>query len=116
VGKPAEPYVVTGFFAAALDECGSSSSAVREAAEDTASALVGLANGWTFPRLIFPMLLISFQSTEWRVKYNGLARLEQCATSTSALQVNHLLPKLIPEITAQVFDTKAQVSLAERLL
>lgn len=111
LGKIVEPYVITGFLAAALDECGSSSSAVREAAEDTAAALVALASPWAFPRLIFPMLLISFTSTEWRVKFNALERLSQCAT-TSPDQVNLLLPKLIPEITAQIFDTKAQVTKA----
>lgn len=111
VGKPAEPYVLTGFLAAALDECGSSSSAVREAAEDTATALVALASPWAFPRLICPMLLLSLTSAEWRVKYTALERLSQCA-GTAPHQVNCLLPKLIPEITTQVFDTKAQVTKA----
>mmetsp|Transcript_41901 Transcript_41901/g.47610 ORF Transcript_41901/g.47610 Transcript_41901/m.47610 type:complete len:570 (-) Transcript_41901:116-1825(-) len=112
VGKPVEPYVVTGFLASALDECGSSVSAVREAAEDTSTALVALASPWSFPCLIFPMLLISLKSTEWRVKFNALERVSQCATTTATHQVNHMLPKLIPEITSQVFDTKAQVGKA----
>jgi len=111
VGKPAEPYIVSGFLAAALDECGSSSSAVREAAEDTATAIVGLASPWAFPKLISPMLVQSLASTEWRVKFNALERIAQCA-ETSPEQVNHLLPVLIPEITGQVWDTKAQVTKA----
>lgn len=111
VGKPAEPFVLTGFLAAAIDECGSASSAVREAAEDTATALVALASPWAFPRLICPMLLLSLTSAEWRVKYTALECLSQCAL-TSPNQVNYLLPKLIPEITNQVFDTKAQVTKA----
>jgi hypothetical protein len=111
VGKPAEPFVITGFLAAAIDECGSASSAVREAAEDTATALVALASPWAFPRLICPMLLLSLTSAEWRVKYTALECLSQCAL-TSPNQVNYLLPKLIPEITNQVFDTKAQVTKA----
>jgi elongation factor 3 len=113
VGKPVEPYVLTGFLAAALDECGSSSSSVREAAEDTATALIALASPWAFPRLISPMLVQSLTSTEWRVKYNAMERLSQCA-QTSPNQVNYLLPKLIPEITSQVFDTKAQVTKAAK--
>jgi elongation factor 3 len=111
LGKKAEPYVVGGFLAAALDECGSSSSTVRQAAEDAAVALVKLANPWAFPRLIFPLLMKALQSTEWRVKFNALERLSQCAT-TAPKQVCHLLPKLIPIITNQVWDTKAQVTKA----
>jgi len=111
LGKAAEPYVVGGFLAAALDECGSSSSSVRQAAEDAAVALVKLANPWAFPRLICPLLLKALKSTEWRVKFNALERLAQCAT-TAPKQVCHLLPKLIPVVTAQVWDTKAQVTKA----
>jgi elongation factor 3 len=111
LGKKAEPYVVGGFLAAALDECGSSSSTVRQAAEDAAVALVKIANPWAFPRLIFPLLVKALQSTEWRVKFNALERLSQCAT-TAPKQVCHFLPKLIPIITNQVWDTKAQVTKA----
>jgi len=111
VGKPAEPYIVGGFLAAALDECGSSASAVREAAEDTATALVNLASPWAFPRLICPLIVHSLNSTEWRVKATALERLAQCAT-TCPDQVNNLLPGLIPTVTGQVWDTKAQVTKA----
>jgi hypothetical protein len=111
LGRQAEPYMVGAFLAAALDECGSSSSSVREAAEDTATALVSLANPWAFPCLISPLLLNSLKSNEWRVKSNALDRLTQC-TSTSPVQVCRLLPMLIPHICPQVFDTKAQVTKA----
>lgn len=111
LGKPVEPYVVGGFIAAALDECGSSSSSVRQAAEDAAVALVKLANPWAFPRLICPLLVKALSSTEWRVKFNALERLSQCAT-TAPKQVCRLLPKLIPVVTNQVWDTKAQVTKA----
>jgi len=109
--RQAEPYMVGAFLAAALDECGSSSSSVREAAEDAAKALVSLANPWAFPRLICPLLLNSLKSNEWRVKSNALDRLTQC-TTTSPVQVCKLLPMLIPSICSQVFDTKAQVTKA----
>lgn len=111
VGKVAEPYVVGAFIVAALDECGSNSSSVREAAEDAATALVALANPWAFPTLISPLLLTALKSPEWRVKANALDRLTQCAT-TAPKQVCKILPELIPHITDQVWDTKAQVTKA----
>ncbi|CAJ1903510.1 unnamed protein product [Cylindrotheca closterium] len=111
LGKKAEPYVVGAFLAAALDECGSSSGEIREAAEDASTSLVQLANPWAFPSLICPLLLQSFKSKEWRVKANGLDLLAQCAT-TARSQVCNLLPTIIPACTDQVWDTKAQVTKA----
>jgi hypothetical protein len=111
LGKACEPFVVGAFLAAALDECGSTSSTVREAAEDTSTALVRLANPWAFPCLICPLLLKSLKSDEWRVKANAMDRIAQC-TLTAPAQVCHLLPTLIPAITGQVWDTKAQVTKA----
>jgi len=111
LGKAAEPYVVGAFIAAALDECGSNSSSVREAAEDAATALIRLANPWAFPALISPLLLKAMKSTEWRVKVNALDRLAQCA-ETSPKQVCRMLPLLIPGVTGQVWDTKTQVNKA----
>ena len=113
VGRKAEPYVVGAFLAAALDECGSTSSAVREAAEDTATAIITLAHAWAFPKIICPLLLQSLHTSEWRVKYNALDRLKQC-TTTARSQVYKLIPTLIPAIANQVWDTKAQVSKAAR--
>ena len=115
VGKAAEPFLVGAFLAAALDECGSSSSTVREAAEDTTTAIVTLAHPWAFPSLICPLLLQSLHTSEWRVKAAVLERLSQCATRTSPTQVQKLIPQLIPAITDQVWDTKAQVSKAARV-
>jgi hypothetical protein len=111
LGKKVEPYVVGAFLAAALDECGSNSGMIREAAEDTATALVQLANPWAFPFLLSPLLLQSFKAAEWRVKFNALQRLAQTA-KTSPKQVCRLLPLLIPAVTDQVWDTKPQVTKA----
>lgn len=111
LGQKAEPFVVGAFLAAALDECGSSSSDIRAAAEDAAIALVQLANPWAFPKLVCPLLLQSMKSTEWRVKATALERLAQCA-NTSPAQVCQLLPTIIPAVTDQVWDTKAQVTKA----
>ena len=113
VGKKSEPYVVGAFLAAALDECGSAHGSVREAAEDTATAIISLAHPWAFPKVICPLLLQSLHTSEWRVKSNALERLKQC-TSTAPVQVQKLIPTLIPAITNQVWDTKAQVSKAAR--
>mmetsp|Transcript_18334 Transcript_18334/g.44266 ORF Transcript_18334/g.44266 Transcript_18334/m.44266 type:complete len:627 (+) Transcript_18334:292-2172(+) len=109
LAKRAEPYMVGAFLMAALDECGSNSSSVREAAEDTAAALVKLANPWSFPRLIAPLILKALKSTEWRVKANAMDTLAKCAGSAPT-QVCQLLPTLIPAVTNQVWDTKAQVN------
>ena len=68
LGRQSEPYMVGAFLMAALDECGSNSSSVREAAEDTTAALVKLANPWAFPRLIAPLILKALKSTEWYVR------------------------------------------------
>jgi hypothetical protein len=111
LGKKAEPFVVGAFLAAALDECGSSSSEVRASAEDAATALVTLANPWAFPCLMCPLLLQSLKSKEWRVKANALDRLAQC-TITAPIQVCQLLPTIIPAVTDQVWDTKVQVNKA----
>ena len=111
IGKPSEPYVVGAFITAALDECGSNSSSVREAAEDAATALIKLANPYAFPSLISPLLLKAIKSAEWRVKVNALDRLSQCA-ETIPKQVCSALPVLIPGVTGQVWDTKAQVNKA----
>ncbi|VEU44991.1 unnamed protein product [Pseudo-nitzschia multistriata] len=111
IGKPAEPYVVGAFIAAALDECGSNSNSVREAAEDTATALVKLSNPFVFTSLLSPLLLKAMKSSEWRVKVNALDRLAQCA-ETAPKQVCSALPALIPGVTGQVWDTKAQVNKA----
>ena len=108
LGKEVEPFVVGAFLAAALDECGSNSSHVRQAAEDAASALISLANPWAFPCLICPLLMQSVKAFEWRVKVNALDRLAQCA-EIAPTQVCRMLPTLIPAVSGVVFDTKAQV-------
>ena len=113
VGKPAEPFIVGAFLAAALDECASANSAVREAAEDTATALCRLAHPWAFRRVLSPILLQSLQCTEWRVKAAALERIVQLS-ATAPAQVQKLIPTWIPAVTNQVWDTKAQVSKGAR--
>lgn len=106
--KSVEPYVVP-MLAAALDECGSSSSSIREAAEDATVAIVALANPLAASRLIVPVIFEALHSPEWRVKAAAMDRLSQVA-ELSPKQVSRLLPKIIPTVTAQVWDTKPQVT------
>lgn len=116
-GKSTEPYFVGAFLAAALDECASSSSSVREAAEDTCTALISICSPYSFRPIIAPILLQSLQCPEWRIKSAALDKLTQCCTSCSVehkLQVYNSIPTLVPALTNQVWDTKAQVSKAAR--
>lgn len=106
--KSVEPYVVP-MLAAALDECGSSSSSIREAAEDASVAIVSLANPLAASRLIVPVIFEALHSPEWRVKSAALDRLTQ-VSERAPQQVSRLLPKIIPTVTAQVWDTKPQVT------
>ncbi len=105
--KATEPFVVP-LLAAALDECGSSSSSVREAAEDASVAIVASANPFAASRFIVPVIFEALHSPEWRVKAAALDRLAQVA-ELAPRQVSRLLPKIIPTVTAQVWDTKPQV-------
>lgn len=107
LGKTAEPFVVP-LLAPTLEECASSSSNVRTAAEDTSKAIISLASPHATPRLICPVLFAAIQSTEWRVKVNALDRLSQLAT-TAPSQVSKMLPQIIPNVTGVVWDTKPQV-------
>jgi len=113
VGRPAEPYLVGAFVAAALDESSSSSLPVREAAEDYLTAVIYLVNPWAVPSILVPLLLQALHSKEWRVQTSALERIAQCAT-TAPTQMYQLLPTLLPALTNQVWVTKAQVSKAAR--
>ena len=108
--KSVEPFVVP-MLAAALDECGSSSSSLREAANDASMAIISLANPLAMPMLIIPVLFEALQSPEWRVKSTALERLSQVSTDAPR-QVSKMLPQIIPVVTAQIWDTKPQVTKA----
>lgn len=108
--KFVEPYVVP-LFAAALDECGSSSSSVRAAADDASEAIVSIANPLAVPMLLVPVVFEALRSPEWRVKSTALERLSQVA-ALAPRQTSKLMPKIIPTVTAQIWDTKPQVTKA----
>mmetsp|Transcript_3472 Transcript_3472/g.7655 ORF Transcript_3472/g.7655 Transcript_3472/m.7655 type:complete len:578 (+) Transcript_3472:75-1808(+) len=108
--KTIEPYVVP-MLAAALDECGSSSSSLREAAGDTASAIISTANPLAFPMLVVPVMFEALRSPEWRVKVTTLEKLVQ-ASAVAPTQTSRMLPMIIPTVTSQIWDTKPQVTKA----
>lgn len=108
--KSVEPYVVP-MLAAALDECGSSSSPLREAAGDTTTAILSAANPLAFPRLIVPVMFEALRSPEWRVKTTTLEKLVQ-ASALAPIQTSKMLPMIIPTVTSQIWDTKPQVTKA----
>lgn len=108
--KSIEPYVVP-MLAAALDECGSSVSSLREAAEEASEAIVSVANPLAVPLLIVPVLFEALHSPEWRVKSTALERLAQVATLAPRM-TSKMLPQIIPTVTSQIWDTKPQVTRA----
>jgi len=111
VGPGAEPFCVP-LLAAALDECGSSSSSLRETAEDTSRTLCTLSNPHATTTLLCPVLFAALDSPEWRVKFNALSRLTEMAEGSHKLQISGILPSLIPLVTQEVWDTKPQVTKA----
>lgn len=112
VGKQSEPFIVP-LLAAALEECSSSSSFVRQAAEDTTNSMFELLSGLAVPILVCPVLFEALHSPEWRVKTTALEKLAQCA-SLHPNHISRLLPEIIPTVTSQVWDTKPQVTNAAR--
>jgi len=108
--KSIEPYVVP-LLAAALDECGSSVSSLREAAEEASEAIVSIANPLAVPLLIVPVLFEALHSPEWRVKLTALERLAQVA-GIAPRMTSKMLPQIIPTVTSQIWDTKPQVTRA----
>jgi hypothetical protein len=112
VGKASEPFVVP-LLAAALEECSSSSSFVRDAAEDTTTSIIRSANANVFSSLVFPILFEALQSPEWRVKAIAMHKMSESA-ELHPRHVSRLLPKIVPVVTSQVWDTKPQVTKAAK--
>jgi len=114
VGIPVEPFIIP-LLAPALEECSSTSNFVREAAEDTIMAMVSLANAHAYPVLVCPILFEALVSPEWRTKTAALEALSLIASLNCPIKrsvISRLLPKIVPIVTGQVWDTKPQVSKA----
>lgn len=113
LGKPAEPFCVP-LLGAILDETASNSSNIRQAAEDSTRAVLQLAHIHAMKTMIFPVLFAALEhSPEWRVKVAAMEGMCTC-TSVAGNQVSQLLPEIIPVLTAQVWDTKPQVTQAAK--
>lgn len=112
VGAQAEPFIVP-LFAATLEECGSSSSMVREAAEDAAQSILSLVSEYGISIFIAPIIFEALHSPEWRVKAVALSQLAECA-KLHPTPISKLLPQIIPIVTSQVWDTKPQVTAAAK--
>lgn len=112
VGTSSEPFVVP-LLAAALEECSSSSNFVRNAAEDTASSIISIVSCHALPNLVCPVIFEALHSPEWRVKTVALQKLAECA-DLHPHNISRLLPKILPIITSQVWDTKPQVTNAAK--
>lgn len=110
LGTQSEPFIVP-LFAATLEECGSSSSIVREAAEDAAKSILALVSTYAISIFIAPVIFEALHSPEWRVKAIALNQLAECA-KLHPTPICNLLPQIIPILSTQVWDTKAQVTQA----
>lgn len=95
VGRIAEPFIIP-LLAAVLEECCSSSSGVRTAAEDTAKAMIRLASPLATPQMICPVLFAAMKSPEWRVKVSALERLTELST-VAPVQVSRMLSPNHPQ-------------------
>jgi hypothetical protein len=122
---PLEPYISGAFVLTSWQECASSNTAVRQAAEDTSVALMSLVHPYLVPSVILPLLLTTLQQAmDWRTKATTLTCLEllaqggggsNAARATQIQQVIYLsIPTLVPALTNQVWDTKPQVSKGAR--
>ena len=111
VGRPHVDAYIVPYFGPVLEETGSSSGAIREAAEDSATALVNVAHPLSTGVLLCPVIFAALESPEWRVKFCALQKLTELALVVPS-QISRLLPKIIPIVSGEVFDTKPQVAKA----
>ena len=109
-GPPVEPFVVP-LLAAALRQCSSSNSSVREAAEDTTASIVRRVHFGALSCIVVPMLLerASNLSEGWRTKAAALERLTEISLRLPT-HVCPLLPTIMPALSPVVFDTKREVT------
>jgi len=111
VGRPhVDPFLLP-YFGPILEESGSSMSSIREAAMETANAIMKVAHPLATSIVLCPVIFAALESPEWRVKFCALQCLSQLA-SIVPKQICLLLPKIIPAVSSEVFDTKPQVAKA----
>ena len=89
----------------------STSSAVRDASSDTATAFITILNPMGVNQTLESLLEIARESQEWKLKTLALEKITQLAKLHN-FEVSAILPKVLPVLTPIVWDTKMQVSKA----
>ncbi|KAJ8518630.1 hypothetical protein ONZ45_g4322 [Pleurotus djamor] len=109
LGRNFEPYI-TFVLPLLLAAFGDSSADVREAAQDAARVIMGNLSGYGL-KLILPSLLEGLEEKQWRTKKGSIELLGMMAYC-SPKQLSLSLPIVIPQLTAVLTDSHAQVKSA----
>jgi len=95
----------------ALEQAGSKSKAVRDAASATALAICAGTNPFGMKSLL-PILFAALPvETKWQVRELALKCLASFGASAPR-QLGYALPEVVPEVTACMWDTKKQIKVA----
>jgi len=95
----------------ALEQAGSKSKAVRDAASTTALAICAGTNPFGMKSLL-PILFAALPvETKWQVRELALKCLASFGASAPR-QLGYALPEVVPEVTACMWDTKKQIKVA----
>ncbi|KAJ2663024.1 translational activator of GCN4 [Coemansia sp. RSA 1200] len=111
VGRLFEPYVIQ-FIPQLLELFGDGSGDVREAALDTARAIMGSISGHGV-KLVLPAALAGLGADQWRTKKGSVEMLGSMAFCAPK-QLSTSLPRVVPSIIEALTDTHGQVSAAAR--
>ncbi|KAJ2555738.1 translational activator of GCN4 [Coemansia sp. RSA 1933] len=111
VGRLFEPYVIQ-FIPQLLSLFGDGNAGVRDAAMDTARAIMGSISGHGV-KLVLPAALAGLGSDQWRTKKGSVEMLGAMAFCAPK-QLSISLPRVVPSIVDALTDTHGQVSAAAR--
>ncbi|KAJ2512974.1 translational activator of GCN4 [Coemansia sp. RSA 1939] len=111
VGRLFEPYVIQ-FIPQLLELFGDGSGDVRDAALDTARAIMGSISGHGV-KLVLPAALAGLGADQWRTKKGSVEMLGSMAFCAPK-QLSISLPRVVPSIIDALTDTHGQVSAAAR--